>query len=112
MDFSQALIELKLGRQVRRAGWNGKGMFLYLVQGSTFEVNRPPLSDMFPAGTSMNYRPHIDMSTVDGSCVPWVASQTDILENDWESAEEIAEKPPAQTCGVQGFEAFGGMGGR
>lgn len=83
MNFGQALEALKSGKQVTRAGWNGKGMFIYLVSGSTFEVNRRPLLGIYPEGTPINYRPHIDMKTVDGSCVPWVASQTDILAEDW-----------------------------
>ena len=83
MNFGTALSELKAGNKVAREGWNGKGMFLYLVPGSTFEVNRPPLLGIYPEGTTINYLPHIDMRTADGSCVPWLASQTDILANDW-----------------------------
>lgn len=82
-DFGLALDTLKSGGRVTRAGWNGKGMFLFLVSGSTFKVNRPPLMGIYPEGTEINYRPHIDMKTVDGSVVPWVASQTDLLANDW-----------------------------
>lgn len=84
MNFGTALEALRDGRCVTRTGWNGKGMFLYLVPGSTFGVNRPPLNDLFPPGTEITYRPHIDMRTVDGQHVPWVASQSDILADDWE----------------------------
>ena len=83
MNFGDALNVLKNGDQVYRAGWNGKEMFLYLVDGSTFEVNRRPLSDIDPEGTEIEYLPHIDMRTAQGSCVPWLASQTDILAEDW-----------------------------
>ena len=83
MDFGSALQALKYGHKVARQNWNGKGMFLFLVQGSTFTVNRPPLLGIYPEGTEINYRPHIDMKTADGSVVPWVASQSDILESDW-----------------------------
>lgn len=83
LDFSAALYELEAGRRVARVGWNGKGMFIYLVRGSTFVVNRPPLLGLYPEGTTITYRDHIDMKTADGSCVPWVASQTDILARDW-----------------------------
>jgi hypothetical protein len=83
MNFGQALEALKRGERVTRLGWNGAGMFLYLVQGSTFPVNRPPLLGMYTEGTMMTYRAHIDMKTADGSCVPWVASQTDLLADDW-----------------------------
>lgn len=86
MDFGGALIALRMGQRVAREGWNGKGMFLYLVPGSTFTVNRPPLLGIYPEGTTINYLPHIDMRTADGDFVPWLASQTDILANDWEMA--------------------------
>ena len=82
--FGDALVALKAGGKVARKGWNGKGMFLFLVQGSTFKVNRPPLLGIYPEGTEVNYCPHIDMKTVDGKIVPWLASQTDVLAEDWE----------------------------
>lgn len=85
MNFGQALVELKAGARVTRTGWNGVGMFIYLVPGSHFEVNRPPLLGIYPEGTPIDYRAHIDMKTVDGSCVPWVASQTDLLAEDWQT---------------------------
>lgn len=83
MCFGGALNHLKSGDLVTRAGWNGKDMFLYWVDGSTFEVNRAPLNRIFPEGTTINYHSHIDMKTVDGTCVPWLASQTDIAAEDW-----------------------------
>ena len=83
MNFGSALQALKNGQKVAREGWNGKGMFLFLVPGSVFKVNRAPLLGIYPEGTEINYRPHIDMKTVDGEIVPWVASQTDVLAEDW-----------------------------
>lgn len=85
-DFSDALLWLKMenGNRARRRGWNGKDMFVFLVQGSQFEVNRPPLLGIYPAGTKVSYHAHIDMRTATGEVVPWVASQTDMLANDWE----------------------------
>ena len=82
-DFAVALRELKEGSKVARSGWNGKGMFIFLVPGSTFKVNRPPLLGIYPEGTTINYHAHIDMKTVNGEIVPWVASQSDLLEEDW-----------------------------
>lgn len=82
-DFSVAINLLKDGKKVSRSGWNGKDMFLFLVNGSQFQVNRPPLLGIYEEGTTIDYRSHIDMKTVDGSIVPWVASQTDLLANDW-----------------------------
>jgi hypothetical protein len=83
LDFSEALAHVKTGMRIARSGWNGKGMFVFLVPGSTFQVNRPPLLGIYPEGTTINYLPHIDMRTADGTIVPWLASQTDILANDW-----------------------------
>ena len=85
MDFSEALAACKAGSKIARTGWNGKGMFIYLVPGSRFEVNRPPLLGIYPEGTIIDYLPHLDMKTADGSCVPWLASQTDLLASDWEA---------------------------
>jgi hypothetical protein len=83
MSFGHALEVLKSGGRVARAGWNGKGMFLFLVAGSVFRVNRPPLLGIYPEGTEVRYHAHIDMKTADGQVVPWLASQTDVLAEDW-----------------------------
>jgi hypothetical protein len=81
--FGEAVNALKKGQKVCRSGWNGKGMFLFLVPGSTFTVNRPPLLGIYPEGTEINYCSHIDMKTADDKVVPWLASQTDVLAEDW-----------------------------
>ena len=83
LTFGHAIELMKIGKKVSRAGWNGKDMFLFLVPGSTFKVNRAPLMGIYPEGTEINYCPHIDMKTADGSVVPWLASQTDMLAEDW-----------------------------
>jgi hypothetical protein len=90
MDFGEALAALRSGETLARAGWHGQGMFVYLVPGSTFQVNRAPLLGIYPEGTQISYLPHIDMRTADGSCVPWPASQTDILATDWELATALS----------------------
>lgn len=89
LTFSQALDLIKTGICMSRAGWNGKGMFVFLVPGSTFEVNRAPLLGIYPPGHVITYHPHIDMRTADGTIVPWLASQADILANDWMTATNV-----------------------
>lgn len=84
MNFSRALEHLKGSDKVARSGWNGKGMFLFLVPGSKFIVNRPPLLGIYPEGTEVEYHAHIDMKTAQGYIVPWLASQADLLSEDWE----------------------------
>jgi len=68
MDFSDALEALKDGNDISRAGWNGKGMWLTLQR---------------PTPTSWMTVPYIYMHTVQGDRVPWLASQTDLLAEDW-----------------------------
>ena len=83
MNFGNAIEALKEGKRVARAGWNGKGMFLFLVPGSNFIVNREPLLSIMGEGAQITYRPHIDMKDAEGKVVPWLASQTDMLAEDW-----------------------------
>ena len=86
MNFGKVLEGLKQGKRYMRAGWNGKNMFIFLVPGSTFTVNREPLLSILGEGTSVDYHPHIDMKTAQGYIVPWLASQADILAEDWMEA--------------------------
>lgn len=67
-DFSWALGELKAGNKVSRRGWNGKDMWLCL---------------QVPDEHSKMTRPYIYMKPVTDDLVPWVASQTDLLAEDW-----------------------------
>ena len=50
-DIGWAVWMMREGERVRRSGWNGKGMFLFLVPGSHFKVNRAPLLGIYPEGT-------------------------------------------------------------
>lgn len=92
LSFGLALEALKQGKKVARAGWNGKGMWLIYVQG-TKEVNFTEGSAYQKAGlTSGEILPHIDMYTTNSSgrkaMLPgWLASQTDMLSDDWQIVE-------------------------
>lgn len=83
MDFGDALKAIKNGERVARAGWNGKDMFISLVPGSTFEVSRQPMLSVFGEGTKIEYHDHIYMKTAQGYVVSWLASQADLLAEDW-----------------------------
>lgn len=85
MDFGDAIRDLKRGYRVARAGWNGKNMWLTLVPGSRITVSEGrPMASALPVGEVIDYLPHIDMYTAQGQLVPWLASQTDMLAEDWE----------------------------
>ena len=83
LDFASVIRGLKNGKRFAREGWNGKNMFIFLVNGSRFTVNREPLLSILGKGTEVEYHAHIDMRTDDGKIVPWVASQSDVLADDW-----------------------------
>ena len=68
ISFSMALEALKEGKSVSRSGWNGKGMYVAL---------------QLPDASSKMMLPYLYLRTVQGELVPWLASQTDMLADDW-----------------------------
>ena len=68
VSFGIAIELLKEGERIARKGWNGKGMWLELQS---------------PDADSDMTLPYIYMRTADGQNVPWLASQTDMLSEDW-----------------------------
>lgn len=82
MTFGAAIEALKAGERVARAGWNGKGMFIFHVCADSFPTQNDSAKTLF--GDAIRYRACIAMKTVNHEVVPWVASQSDILEEDWE----------------------------
>lgn len=89
MDFSDALRSLKKGDKVSREGWNGKGMWIFLSQPEPIMVGADKFwsahGQKFAAqqGGKAKVLPYLLMKTADNAIVPWLASQTDILANDW-----------------------------
>ena len=78
MDFGEAIRSLKEGKKVAREGWNGKGMYLFLSPSLGCQTYKQY------TGESINdLQPFIVMKTADGTLVPWLASQTDVLTEDW-----------------------------
>lgn len=87
MDFGMALVALKRGECVARQGWNGKGMFLFLQRG--VPVQNEDVIDYF-GGRMPRVNPYICMKAADNSIVPgWLASQTDMLAEDWEIVKPV-----------------------
>lgn len=93
MNFGQAIENIKAGGIVAREGWNGKGMHLHLTQGSApveaLQTAAPLLHGVavkhfYAAEADTIVRmPHITMRTAQGTLVPWLASQSDMLAEDW-----------------------------
>lgn len=99
-DFGTALTILKRGGCVARKGWNGRGMFLTLQQGS--EVMGTDMRNVgarsYFSNSKVKICPHIDMKAADETyVVGWLASQTDMLAEDWtivkiDAAPELVEE--------------------
>ena len=83
-NFSGALVKIRQGHRMQRAGWNGKGMFVFLAGRSVFTVNREPLLSILGEGTKVTYRPHIDIYQPDGSIGVWQPSTGDVMAEDWQ----------------------------
>ena len=87
MDFGYAVKMMKDGKRVSRIGWNGKGMFLFLVKGES--VTRA-IEDCYGNPSTKGTHKVLDaiyMHTAQGDLVPWLASQTDVLAEDWQIVE-------------------------
>ena len=72
-DFPEALERLKEGAQLTREGWNGAGQFIQMQT---------------PDENSKMSLPYLYITTVQGQRVPWLASQTDLLANDWKQVNQ------------------------
>lgn len=93
MNFGDALKACKSGNRIARAGWNGKGMFVFLSHGSTTQIPDEDgrvegidetLFVQGHEGTSTRL-PNLNMQAATGSTVVgWLASQTDLLAEDWQ----------------------------
>ena len=68
MSFEQSLKLIKGGFRCSRIGWNGRGMYIALQT---------------PTPESKMTKPYIYMRTVQGDYIPWLASQSDLLSEDW-----------------------------
>ena len=89
-NFGQAIEALKQGKRVARQGWNGKGMFLFLLPAGTVPtkaIHDPALREVIEqeiGGETFEALVSIRMFTADKKILTgWLASQTDILSEDW-----------------------------
>lgn len=101
MTFGEALEVLKKGHAATRTSWNGKGMYIYLVKGVADmhqynDLEKAPThleggirSDLYDNMKGVYTKhPHIHMFNAQKAIIPgWVASQTDMLAEDWSAIE-------------------------
>lgn len=89
LSFGDAITALKEGLRVERAGWNGKGMFLYYVPENKYPASRNEHGTMIGVfeDDMVPYREYIALKTVDNQVVPWAPSISDALAEDWQIVE-------------------------
>ena len=96
LSFSHALVLMRHGHRVRRAGWNGKGMWICQGQGNIMddpskfwnEHTRKYAEQRMQQGLPTEVLPYIIMKTADHKILMgWLASQSDMLADDWELVE-------------------------
>ena len=82
--FDAALQIIQKGKRVARKGWNGKDMFIYYVpKGNYAPCTKAAAKFCANNDGLVPYGAYIAMKTVDGTVIPWLASQTDLLARDW-----------------------------
>jgi hypothetical protein len=82
MDFGKALEALKEGKKVARDGWNGSGMFAYMVPANAYPVNTEAAKSYF-GDSLVPYRAYFALKTAQNDISTWVPSGSDILAEDW-----------------------------
>lgn len=88
MDFGDAIRAMKQGKKIARRGWNGKGMYLWLLPAASVKAEwcrEPHLKTLAEQnGGEVECLGSVRMKTADGKVLTgWLASQTDMLSEDW-----------------------------
>lgn len=88
MTFGLALEALKRGQRVARAGWNGKGMFAYLVPANSYPAQTGAAKAFFGEGGMVPYNAYLALKGADDTVSTWAPSGSDALADDWRVLEE------------------------
>lgn len=108
MKFGEAITLLNAGHPVTRQGWNGKGMFLIRAGGYAVRAEDARVGSFIDTEflkrrgcTHLNILPHIDMWTAQNTYLAgWLASQSDMLADDWMIYVEPTGEPAADGVGT------------
>lgn len=83
MSFGLAVEALKKGERITRQGWNGKGMFVYLVPANSYPAQTGAAKAHFGEGSLVPYNAYLAIKNVDETVSTWVPSINDVLADDW-----------------------------
>ena len=79
LTFGLAIEALKLGKKVSRSGWNGKGMFVYLVPANSYPSQTGAAKSYFGENSMVKYNAYMALKKVDDTVSTWVASVNETL---------------------------------
>ena len=83
MDFGSAISHVKNGGRVARSGWNGKDMYVFLATDVEFHTDAD-ISEFCGSADGVYVTDVLVLRTAKGNLQPgWLASQSDILAEDW-----------------------------
>lgn len=91
LNFGLALEALKLGKKLSRAGWNGKGMFVYYVPANAYPAQTGAAKSYFGEGSMVPYNAYLAIKNVNDTVSTWVPSINDVLADDWQILAERIE---------------------
>jgi hypothetical protein len=87
LPFGAAMLLVKRGAKIARAGWNGKGMFVYLVPAASYPVQTGAAKSHFGEGSMVPYNAYLALKGVDETVSTWAPSCSDALADDWQLVE-------------------------
>ena len=80
-DIGWAVQQMRKGKKVARKGWNGSGMFAYLVPAATYKAHTKAAQSHF--GDDVPYREYMALKTAQNDVAAWTPSISDVLATDW-----------------------------
>lgn len=85
LAFGAAIEALKAGQRLARTGWNGKGMFVYLVPANSYPAQTGAAKAHFGEGGMVPYNAYLAIKNVNETVSTWVPSVNDVLADDWQT---------------------------
>jgi len=83
LTFGEAIQAAKSGKKVARAGWNGAGMFAYIVPAAEYPATTKIAKDYFGENELVPYRAYWALKTAQEDIAMWSPSGSDSLAEDW-----------------------------
>lgn len=88
LSFGMAIVAMKLNAKVERAGWNGRGMFVYYVPAASYPAQTGVAKAHFGVAAMVPYNAYMAIKNVDGTVSTWVPSVNDCLAEDWSIVDD------------------------